>query len=133
MNTLLLTLRNRMTQWRHRASAGFIQNDSDPPSAQSHSYRHKKVGRAEARPTVNKLLPYLELKLESENNLPRGPEVSRRESCALNVAKGPAGRGEDWVSEIGMVEHVVHLGTELEIDPFRNFRVLQEREVGIDK
>ena len=75
----------------------------------------------------------LKQQLQCELNLPRRTEVTRGESHAENLAERGAGYRVAGVAQVGMVENVEQLGTELQVEPFRDFRVLDDGEVGIDE
>src|SRR3984885_4011062 len=75
----------------------------------------------------------LKKQLQGELNLPRRTEVTHGEAGAENFAERGAGDRVGGVVEVGVIEKVEHLGAELQVEPFGDFRVLDDGEVGVDE
>src|ERR1700679_1401708 len=94
--------------------------------------RGERAGRG-TRPFLGRLQLRLKKQLQGELNLPRRTEVTHGEAGAENFAERGAGDRVGRVVEVGMVEKVEHLGAELQVEPFGDFRVLDDGEVGVDE
>src|SRR6202050_1438181 len=94
--------------------------------------RGERAGRG-TRPFLGRLQLRLKKQLQGELNLPRRTEVTHGEAGAENFAERGAGGRVGRVVEVGMVEKVEHLGAELQVEPFGDFRVLDDGEVGVDE
>ena len=81
----------------------------------------------------NRAVGFLELQFQRELDLPRRPEVSGREPCALNDPKGSAGRRQHWIAKIRVVENVEHFGAELHVEPLGYLRVFGHRKIGVQE
>jgi hypothetical protein len=66
-------------------------------------------------------------------NLPRRTEVAHGEPRVENFAERGAGDRVGGVAKVGMVENIEHLGAELQVEPLRDFRVLDDGEIGVDE
>jgi hypothetical protein len=76
-----------------------------------------------------------ENQLQSKLNLPRRAKVPGREPRARDFAESCARRteGESRIPEVRMIKDVEHFSTELQIQLLRQFRVLDDRKVRVDK
>lgn len=75
----------------------------------------------------------LEQQFQSKLNLPCRTEVARREARTLYLPERPAGRGENRIAEVWMIENVEELASELKIEFFGDLGVLRNGEISIEE
>ena len=65
--------------------------------------------------------------------MPCRTEVARREARTLYLPERPAGRGENRIAEVWMIENVEEFASELKIEFFGDLGVLHNGKIGIEE